>query len=174
MKGQSRPGHANYYQQLGVESGATTEEIREAYRSLARLLHPDQHTDPHLKAMAEQQMRKLNPIYTTLSDPERRRQYDDDLDEQYATPVVIGDPVRGPRGPLPGRLVWTVAAIAGVGLLYWLATGSQGGGEIDQHFVPRPVIVVTVKVPSSNSILSRNPWSPSLSLSSLRRMGLFK
>lgn len=129
MSGQQRPGHVNYYDQLGVPSNATTEQIRDAYRALARLLHPDQQTDPHLKSVAEQQMRKLNPIYTILADPERRRHYDEDLaDGGYTAPIILEGPVRQRHSKLLGRLSWVAAAMVGGGLLLWLASGNIGGG----------------------------------------------
>ena len=69
-------GDITFYEELGVEPGAAAEHVRETYRSLVRLLHPDQQTDPQLKAIAETQMRKLNRIYAVLSDPGRRAKYD--------------------------------------------------------------------------------------------------
>jgi hypothetical protein len=143
MKG-PHPGHVTFYDQLGVPSGASAEEIREAYRALARLLHPDQQTDPHLKSVAEQQMRKLNPIYTVLSDPERRRRYDEDLEDQYSTPIILEGPAQVRSNRVFGRMVWTAAILAAVGLLYWLATGNTGSGE----FEPRAA-AVTIPTPTN-------------------------
>ena len=66
----------NYYEELGVSSSASHEEIRHSYKALARLLHPDQITDVSLKTVAELQMRRLNQILSVLTDPEERRRYD--------------------------------------------------------------------------------------------------
>jgi curved DNA-binding protein CbpA len=43
----------NYYEELGLKPSASAEEIRQAYRELARLLHPDQHQEEGLRRAAE-------------------------------------------------------------------------------------------------------------------------
>ena len=60
------------YSILGVPAAATTEEIRAAYRRLARQYHPDLNAGPE----AEARMKEINHAYATLSDPQRRRHYD--------------------------------------------------------------------------------------------------
>lgn len=121
MNQSQRPGQITFYDELGVAPDATAEEIRDAFRALARLLHPDQQTDPLLKAMAERQMRRLNPIYATLSDPEKRQRYDDDLEDGFPPAIVIGHaPVRNLRR-LAGRGVWLAAILVSAGALVWLA-----------------------------------------------------
>ena len=125
MNGHPRPGQITYYEQLGVPSDASTEEIRDAFRALARMLHPDQQTDPNLKRIAEMQMRKLNPIYTILSDPGRRRQYDEDLADDYSPPIILEGAPRFPANRMVGRMVWLGAIVVGAGLLYWLAAGNS-------------------------------------------------
>jgi curved DNA-binding protein CbpA len=74
----------NYYEEFGLGPGASTEEVRQAYRTLVRLLHPDTQPDDRLRAVAERQMKRLNEILATLTDPQKRRQYDDTL--RSATP----------------------------------------------------------------------------------------
>jgi hypothetical protein len=69
----------NYYEELGVRQDAAIEEIRQAYKVLVRLLHPDGQPDARLKAMAECQMRRLNEILAILGDSQKRRQYDESL-----------------------------------------------------------------------------------------------
>ena len=66
MRGFPRASEITYYEELGVASDASSEEIRDAFRALVRLLHPDQQTDEQLKDIAENQMRKLNRIYAVL------------------------------------------------------------------------------------------------------------
>ncbi len=73
MLASHRADEITFYEELGVAPDASPEEIRDAFRALVRLLHPDQQTDSQLKQIAEKQMRKLNRIYSVLSDPEERR-----------------------------------------------------------------------------------------------------
>ena len=64
--------NSDCYSILGVPAAATAEEIRAAYRRLARQYHPDLNAGPE----AEARMKEINEAYDTLSDPQRRRQYD--------------------------------------------------------------------------------------------------
>jgi molecular chaperone DnaJ len=60
------------YAVLGVRSDASDEDIKRAYRKLARELHPDVNSDPE----AERRFKQITAAYQTLSDPAKRRQYD--------------------------------------------------------------------------------------------------
>src|SRR5207249_2382945 len=68
------------YEELGVNRSASITEIRQAYKALVRVVHPDQHQDENLKRLSELQLRRLNHILQVLSDPLRRQQYDLSLD----------------------------------------------------------------------------------------------
>jgi TonB family protein len=65
----------DYYEELGISRTAGEQEIRRAYHRIAKLLHPDQHADFELKALAELQMMRMNGIFEILLDPVKRRGY---------------------------------------------------------------------------------------------------
>lgn len=63
----------DYYKTLGVARNATSKEIKDAYRRLARKYHPDMNKG---EARAEARFKQVNEANEVLSDPEKRRRYD--------------------------------------------------------------------------------------------------
>ena len=89
------------YQELGVSRTASADEIRKAFRKLAKENHPD--TNPNNKA-AEERFKKVSAAFDIVGDPEKRKKFDAgeiDADGRETFAGGFGG-ARGPWGPPPG------------------------------------------------------------------------
>jgi curved DNA-binding protein len=107
----------DYYETLGVPKTATEDEIRSAFRKLARKYHPDVAKD---KKTAEEKFKEINEAYEVLSDPEKRKKYDQ-LGADWNQPGGFQPPPGSQWGPQqqPG------------GYYQW---GGDGGGGVEFEF----------------------------------------
>ena len=87
----------SHYETLDVPSSATPEEIKKAYRILALKFHPDKNPGDQ---EAEEKFKELAAAYEILSDPEKRREYDDAL-AGHASSGAGSRGRSGPGGPAP-------------------------------------------------------------------------
>jgi curved DNA-binding protein len=87
----------DYYEVLGVARNASPDEIRKAFRKLARKHHPDVAEN---KATAEEKFKEINEAYEVLGDPEKRKKYDQ-LGEHWKHAGDYGGPAGG-TGFWPG------------------------------------------------------------------------
>src|SRR3989454_901792 len=89
----------DYYKSLGVERTASEEEIRKAFRKLARQYHPDVAKD---KKSAEEKFKEINEAYEVLGDREKRKQYDELGANGKRGPEFRAPPGWGRRARRPG------------------------------------------------------------------------
>jgi len=91
----------DYYETLGVDRGASQEQIQAAYRKQARKLHPDVNKSPD----AEEKFKRLNEAHEVLQDADKRRRYDS-LGENWQAGQDFSPPPGweffGTRGGQPG------------------------------------------------------------------------
>lgn len=122
----------DYYKVLGLKKDATADQIKKAFRKLARENHPDQNKDPK----AEQRFKEVSEAHDVLSDPEQRQQYDE-LRSLAASgggfrfPGTAGS--AGPRGQANVNLD-DLLGNAGLGDLFG---GLFGGGARSSRGGPR-------------------------------------
>ena len=137
--------YKDYYKTLGVPKNATTEDVKKAYRKLARKYHPDVNKNTG----AEKSFKEINEANEVLSDPEKRKRYDTIGPEweQYARGaggrpsgsggfqyVYTGQPGESPFGDASGfsdffRTLFGQAANGGFGSADDLFTGTRTRGR---------------------------------------------
>ena len=104
--------YKDYYKILGVPKTATAEEIKKAYRKLARQYHPDINKKPE----AEKRFKELNEANEVLADPDKRKRYDQ-LGPDWERYAAAGGGFPGGNGSPggSGRTQWTYAGSSGAG-----------------------------------------------------------
>jgi molecular chaperone DnaJ len=107
----------DYYKTLGVDKKATPEEIKKAYRKLARRYHPDRNPDDK---DAEARFKEISQAHDVLGDPEKRKQYD-----SGSGPFATG---AGPGGGFGGFGNFDFDASSMGDILSNLFGGAAGGG----------------------------------------------
>lgn len=104
----------DYYETLGVSKNASDDEIKSAFRKLARKYHPDVAKD---KKAAEEKFKQINEAYEVLSDPEKRKKYDQ-LGANWNQPGGFQPPPNWGQQPDGGYYQW----------------GGDGGGGVEFEF----------------------------------------
>ena len=115
----------NFYEEFGVPNDASVEEIRQAYKALARVLHPDSQTDEKLRVVAACQMKRLHEVLDILANTGKRRAYDEGL-AAVAYPNAAPHPHRDPHAaaePFVQQLGKFNSAQSAFRYWYWVLIG---------------------------------------------------
>src|SRR5438445_1237210 len=129
----------DYYQVLGVPETATVDEIKRAFRRLAKQHHPDRNPG---KPQAAERFKEINEAHDVLSDPAKRKQYDQlRRYGAFAGAGGYGGAGRGPGrggggGGGPADLgvefdLSDLGSFGGVGALFRSVWGRGGGGGVE-------------------------------------------
>jgi molecular chaperone DnaJ len=110
----------DYYQVLGVADNATQQEIKKAYRRLAKAHHPD--ANPNNPQSAER-FKQISEAHGTLSDPEKRKQYDQmrrlgAFDTRARRPGSSGPGARSAGGPVEEVDLGDLGGLGGLGDIF--------------------------------------------------------
>lgn len=113
----------DYYEILGVSKTATDDELKKAYRKMAKKYHPD--ANPDNKEAAEAKFKEVNEAYEVLSNPQKRKMYD-----QFGTadPSGAGFGAGGPFGGGNGYYSYTSSDFGDFGDLGDIFSSFFGGG----------------------------------------------
>src|SRR5438477_112109 len=135
----------DYYQVLGVSEAATVDEIKKAFRRLAKQYHPDRNPS---NAQAAERFKEINEAQDVLSDPEKRKRYA--RLRRYGAYDGAGGGGRGagagPQGPGVDFDLSDLGSFGGLGDLFssiFGRRGAEGGGRADDE----DEIETTVAIP---------------------------
>jgi curved DNA-binding protein CbpA len=145
----------NYYEELALTESASAEKIRQAYKSLARLLRPDHQCDHQVRKLAELQMMRLNEIVAELTDVRRREKYDASIHPALATTgsLAADAPAWIRAGTVAGGASLALAAVGFSLALLDFAHGSAVPGHA-ANVVP-PTLPSREVVPAASPIQAR-------------------
>jgi molecular chaperone DnaJ len=144
------PTQKDYYQLLGVPESATVDDIKKAFRRLAKQYHPDRNPN---NPQAAERFKEINEAHDVLSDPDKRKKYDQ-LKRYGAFSGGGAGGGGGPGGPFGGGAgrggrgeydfdVSDLGSFGGLGDIFSSIFGRRGAGEPPET----EEIEVTVRIP---------------------------
>src|SRR4051812_50174392 len=128
---------ADHYKTLGVDKKASQEDIKKAYRKLARQYHPDTNSEPG----AEERFKAISEAYDVVGDPEKRKKYD-----RGGSVFAGGNPFPTGGGAGGGATATDFGSVSGI--LSRVFNSGGGGGARPQPGAQRGKDLETAGPPS--------------------------
>jgi len=135
------------YETLGVDKSASADEIKKAYRRLARKYHPDVNKDPE----AESKFKEINAAYEILSDPQKRAQYDRHGDSMFGG-QNFQDFAHAHSGANLDEILRSIFG-GGGGFSSFGSFSTFGGGGFEQFGAPDLDVTARIVVPFNVAVL---------------------
>lgn len=142
----------DHYEELGIDRSAAPDEIRQAYKRLVRLLHPDHCRDEQVRPLADLQMKRLNGVLRTLTNPTERAIYDHATFGGPAPPVL---PSPSSHASHISQWYWTAGGAATLLVLIFLVWNIPQPGP-RRIATPTESLTASVVPPQKPVILSRS------------------
>jgi hypothetical protein len=162
----------DYYEELGVGRSASVDEIRNSYKRVARLFHPDHCVEASARALAEVQMKRLNAMVATLLDPSERQRYDLGLaagsrrfDSAVSRPNRSRRRSRGRRNS--AAPIWPVCCVILAGALLFVF--AKPDNQPQTTTAPLPVVIA--KAPSAVGHAAPRPQNARLVVARAKTAG---
>src|SRR5438093_3686413 len=144
----------DYYQLLGVAESASTDEIKKAFRRLAKQYHPDRNPN---NPQAAERFKEINEAHDVLSDPEKRKKYD--TLRRYGAFAGAGAGARGRsregtqgRGASDVESDFDMSDLGGLGDLFSSIFGRRGAGGAGRDAEPEET-ETTITIPFRTAAL---------------------
>jgi hypothetical protein len=149
----------DHYEELGLDRSASVGQVRQAYKQLARLLHPDQCQDAAVRRLADLQMKRLNQIVQTLSSSAARKSYDRSLALPHAPVSWRPSPRRN------ASFVWiagTILFLASLAFFPLTPRSTRVESAPKENLVPSPATAVpeAPRRRSKRPFVARQPIRP--------------
>jgi hypothetical protein len=146
----------DHYEELGIDRSASVAEIRQAYRRLMRLLHPDHAGDEACRRLAELQTKRLNSLLAVLTDPVERERYDHQLSVDRAV-LTLPAPHRTRLAHAPAWS-WPVVGTAVVLSLISMMFGPQRGSPAVEGPAPPAPVAAPAPQPKKPAATPARPY----------------
>ena len=149
----------DYYEELGIDRSASTGEIRQAYRRLMQLLHPDHCGDEACRRLAGLQARRLNSMLETLTDPAERERYNHELSIDRSVAASLPPQSGHGRDILPW--LWIVGGLAAAVALFLVRPfPPRAAPAVEDSTAAREAPAPSLEKPIAPKVRSSKPVRP--------------